>query len=180
MSYTNLPIEKARTYCETIFQKHGFTPEESRGITDVVLTADLYGIESHGIQRMIRYHNSIVKGLVDPKAKPVTVFETPVSAVIDGNHTMGQVTARTSMELAISKAKEHGFGAVTVRNCNHYGIAGYYPKLAANEDLLGFSATNTEAIAIPTFGKQPMLGTSPLALCMPADPYDFWFDEANP
>ncbi len=91
MSYTNLPIEKARTYCETIFQKHGFTPEESRGITDVVLTADLYGIESHGIQRMIRYHNSIVKGLVDPKAKPVTVFETPVSAVIDGNHTMGQV-----------------------------------------------------------------------------------------
>lgn len=179
MSYTNLPIKKARTYCETIFQKHGFTPEESRGITDVVLTADLYGIESHGIQRMIRYHNSIVKGLVDPKAKPVTVFETPVSAVIDGNHTMGQVTARTSMELAISKAKEHGFGAVTVRNCNHYGIAGYYPKLAANEDLLGFSATNTEAIAIPTFGKQPMLGTSPLALCMPADPYDFWFDVAT-
>ena len=146
---------------------------------DVVLTADLFGIESHGIQRMQRYHNSLVRKLVDVNAKPEVVFETKLSAVIEAEHTMGQTTASMAMQMAIDKAKEHGFGAVTVRNCNHYGIAGYYARMAGKEDLMGGSSTNTEAIAIPTFGKQAMLGTSPLALCMPADPYDFLFDAAT-
>lgn len=179
MSYSYLPVDQARRYCEDIYAKHGFSPEDCRCIVDVLLTSDLYGIESHGIQRMIRYHNSLVRGHVHPLAKPVTVFETPVSAVIDGEKTMGQVTAHAAMAIAVAKAKEHGFGAVTVRNCNHYGIAGYYARMAADEDLFGFSSTNTEAIAIPTFGKKPILGTSPLAFCMPADPYYFWFDAAT-
>jgi len=179
MSYVQLPVDAVRRYCTAIFEKHGFTETEAAGITDVVLTADLYGIESHGVQRMIRYHNSIVNGHVDSSAQPVVTWETPISAVIDGNKTMGQVTARRAMEMAIDKAKKTGFASVVVRNCNHYGIAGYYARMAAEEDLLGFSATNTEAIAIPTFGKQPMLGTSPLAVCMPADPYYFWFDCAT-
>lgn len=179
MSYVYLPVDPLRRCCEDVFEKHGFSRAECRRIVDVVLTADLYGIESHGIQRMMRYHTSIVRGLVDAKASPEVVFETKLSAVIDGRRTMGQTTAYRAMQMAIDKAKEHGFGAVTVRSCNHYGIAGYYAKMAASEDLLGFSSTNTEAIAIPTFGKQPMLGTNPLALCMPADPYDFWFDAAT-
>ncbi|NLF39722.1 Ldh family oxidoreductase, partial [bacterium] len=112
-------------------------------------------------------------------AKPEVAFETKLSAVIEANRTMGQATAALAMRMAIDKAKVHGFGAVTVRNCNHYGIAGYYAKMAAKEDLMGGSSTNTESIAIPTFGKQPMLGTSPLALCMPADPHDFLFDAAT-
>lgn len=179
MAYKLLPADALRSYCELIFEKHGFSKKESQRIVDVILTADLYGIESHGVQRMIRYHNSIVKNLVFTDKQAEIIFETPVSAVIDGNRTMGQVTAYNAMELAISKAKQHGFGSVVVRNCNHYGIAGYYARMAADEDLLGFSSTNTEAIAIPTFGKQPMLGTSPLALCMPADPCYFWFDVAT-
>ena len=179
MSYTVIPVDRARAYCEEIYRRHGFSEEESRQIVDVILTADLYGIESHGIQRMIRYHNSLVKNLVDAKSKPEIVFETKLSAVIDGNRTMGQTTAVMAMKMAIEKAKEHGFGAVTVRRCNHFGIAGYYAKMAAAEDLIGGSSTNTEAIAIPTFGKKPMLGTTPLALCMPAEPYDFLFDAAT-
>ena len=179
MSYTVIPVDRARAYCEEIYRRHGFSEEESRQIVDVILTADLYGIESHGIQRMIRYHNSLVKNLVDAKSKPEIVFETKLSAVIDGNRTMGQTTAVMAMKMAIDKAKEHGFGAVTVRRCNHFGIAGYYAKMAAAEDLIGGSSTNTEAIAIPTFGKKPMLGTTPLALCMPAEPYDFLFDAAT-
>ena len=179
MAYVNLPVDKVREYCEEIYRRHGFNDEECRCIVDVILTADLYGIESHGIQRMIRYHNSLVRNLVDPKASPTIIHETKLSAVIDGNRTMGQTTAAFAMKMAISKAKEHGFGAVTVRNCNHYGIAGYYAKMAANEDLIGFSSTNTEAIALPTFGKKPMLGTTPLALSMPAEPYDFLYDVAT-
>lgn len=179
MSYSILPVNAVRSYCEHIFEKHGFSKEDSRCIVDVILTADLYGIESHGVQRMIRYHNSIVRNLVSVEKQAEILYETPVSAVIDGAQTMGQVTACNAMKLAISKAEQHGFGSVVVRNCNHYGIAGYYARMAADKDLLGFSSTNTEAIALPTFGKQPMLGTSPLALCMPADPYYFWFDAAT-
>ena len=179
MGYTVIPVDRAREYCEKIYCLHGFTEEESKRIVDVILTADLYGIESHGIQRMIRYHNSLVRNLVDAHAAPEIVHETAVSAVIDGHRTMGQTTAVMAMNMAIAKAKEHGFGAVTVRRCNHYGIAGYYAKMAAKEDLIGFSSTNTEAIAIPTFGKKPMLGTTPLALCMPAEPYDFLYDAAT-
>lgn len=179
MGYSYLPVAPTRKFCEDVFKKHGFNDQECQCIVDVVLTADLYGIESHGVQRMIRYHNSLVRNLVDAQAKPQIIFETKVSAVIDGHRTMGQTTATMAMTMAIAKAKEHGFGAVTVRNCNHYGIAGYYAKMAAKEDLIGFSSTNTEAIALPTFGKKPMLGTTPLALSMPADPYDFLYDVAT-
>ncbi len=174
-----LDADSVRCYCEEIFKRHGFAEEDCRRIVDVILTADLYGIESHGIQRMQRYHDSLRRGLVDVNARPEVVFETPLSAVLEANQAMGQTTAHQAMRMAIDKAKQHGFGMVTVRNCNHYGIAGYYAKMAAAEDLIGFSSTNTEAIAIPTFGKQPMLGTSPLAFAMPADPYDFLYDCAT-
>lgn len=174
-----LAVDGVRRYCEEIFRRHGFGEDECRQIVDVILAADLYGIESHGIQRMQRYHDSLVRGLVDVNARPEIVFETPLSAVVEGNRAMGQTAAHMAMRLAIDKAKAHGFGAVTVRNCNHYGIAGYYARMATAEDLMGGSSTNTEAIAIPTFGKQPMLGTSPLALGMPADPCDFVFDCAT-
>ena len=174
-----LEVNGVRRYCEEIFLRHGFDEDACRQIVDVILNADLYGIESHGIQRMQRYHNSLVRKLVDVNAKPEIIFETPLSAVIEANQAMGQTTAHMAMRMAIDKAKQHGFGAVTVRNCNHYGTAGYYAKMATAEDLMGGSSTNTEAIAIPTFGKQPMLGTSPLALGMPADPYDFLFDCAT-
>lgn len=179
MAYNYLPVAQTHAYCEEIFRRHGFDAEASRRIVDVVLTADLFGIESHGIQRMQRYHDSLVRGHVVVDAQPEIVFETKLSAVIDAGRTMGQTTAYAAMLMAIEKAKAHGFGAVTVRNCNHYGIAGYYARMAAREDMIGGSSTNTEAIAIPTFGKQAMLGTSPLALCMPADPYDFLYDAAT-
>ena len=174
-----LDVKSVRRYCEEVFSRHGFCQEDCHRIVDVILTADLYGIESHGIQRMQRYHDSLTRKLVDVSAKPEIIFETPLSAVLEANRAMGQTTAYMAMTMAIYKAKQHGFGAVTVRNCNHYGIAGYYAKMATAEDLIGGSSTNTEAIAIPTFGKQAMLGTSPLAFGMPADPYDFLFDCAT-
>jgi LDH2 family malate/lactate/ureidoglycolate dehydrogenase len=83
------------------------------------------------------------------------------------------------MELAIQKAHEHGCGMVTVRNSNHYGIAGYYSEMAASEDLLGVCMTNTEAICVPTFGSQAMTGTNAIALAMPADPVVFSYDAST-
>ena len=179
MAYINLDVAALRKYCEDIFKKRGYTEQESADITDVLLTADLYGIESHGVQRLIRYHLAIEEGSIVPDVKPEIIFKTPVSAVIDAPKSMGQVVAKQSMQMAIDMAREHGFGAVCVRGSNHYGIAGYYTSMAAEADMIGISMTNTEAIAIPTYGKKAMLGTSPIAVAMPADPVDFWYDAAT-
>ena len=179
MQYHHVNYEALRAFCVKVFQGYGFNEEQSGQISDVLLAADLSGIESHGIQRLIRYHKEITSGLVKIDAKPEIVFETPLSAVIEGNDCMGQILGVQAMQLAIDKAKKSGFGMVTVRNSNHYGIAGYYTKMAAEQGLIGMSMTNTEAIMVPTFGREAMLGTNPIAFSMPADPIPFTFDAAT-
>jgi len=179
MGYVKFPVDLLDRFCMTAFSKIGFNDDECRTITDVLLLADLYGIESHGMQRLVRYHKGIEKGIIKVDAKPETVFETPVSAVIDANDAMGQIVGRKAMELAIEKAKTTGIGIVTVRNSNHYGIAGYYAKMACDAGLMGFSGTNSEAIMVPTFGRLAMIGSNPLAISMPADPYPFFFDAST-
>ena len=131
MQYHHINYETLRKFCIKVFQGYKFTEKEAEQISDVLLAADLSGIESHGVQRLIRYHKEITGGLVKIDAKPEVVFETPLSAVIEGNDCMGQVLGVQAMNLAIEKAKKCGFGMVTVRNSNHYGIAGYYAKMAA-------------------------------------------------
>ena len=179
MQYHRVSHEKLVKFCEQVFKGYGFSEEECKQITDVLLAADLSGIESHGIQRLIRYHKEITTGLVKLDAKPEIVFETPLSAVIEGNDCMGQTLGVKAMKLAIDMAKKSGFGMVTVRNSNHYGIAGYYTNMAAAQGLIGLSMTNTEAIMVPTFGRQAMLGTNPIAFAMPAQPYPYSFDAAT-
>lgn len=179
MAYLRLNYEDLKTFCEKVYAGYGFTKEESRIITEVLLAADLYGIESHGVQRMIRYHKEITDGMVKMDAKPEIVRETPLSAVIEGNDAMGQVLASRAMQMAIEKAKAHGIGMIAVRNSNHYGIAGYYARMALKERLIGVCMTNTEAIMVPTFGRQAMIGTNPIAFAMPAKPVPFCFDSAT-
>ncbi len=179
MAYQYLPVKTAERYCRDIFMKMGFSDEDSKFITDVLITADLYGIESHGIQRMIRYYKAMEEGFISPSANPEIVFETPLTAVLDATKSMGQIAARTGMNMAIDKAGKSGFGMITVRNSNHFGIAGYYASMAADADMLGICMSNTEAIAVPTFGRKAMLGTNPIAVCMPAEPVNFWYDAAT-
>ncbi len=176
IKYTYPQLEK---YCLDCFGKFGFSEEESRIITDVLLLSDLYGIESHGMQRIARYHKGIEKGLIKVDAKPEIVFETPVSAVIDGHDGMGQLISHKAMNIAIEKAKKTGMAVVTVRNSNHFGIAGYYAKMACDAGLLGMAMTNSEAIMVPTFGRLAMLGSNPIAVAFPAEPYDFFFDAST-
>ena len=179
MAHVKIRVDSMKAFCNEVFKKFGFTEEESSIITDVLMLSDIYGIESHGVQRLVRYHKGIESGMIKVHAKPEIVKETPVSAVIDGHEGMGQLIGHFSMNLAIKKAKETGIGIVTVRESNHYGIAGYYAKMACDQGLIGMSATNSEAIVVPTFGKKAMLGTDPMAFSMPAEPYPFFFDAAT-
>lgn len=179
MAYKYLAYPDVRAFCIQVFQGYGFSESESRNITDVLLEADLCGIESHGIQRLTRYHQEITEGYVKLGKAPEIVHETPISAVIDGNDGMGQLIGIQAMKIAIEKATQVGIGMVTVRNSNHYGIAGYYTNMAVKEGLIGICMTNTESIMVPTFGKEAILGTNPIAFAMPADPIPFSFDAAT-
>ncbi len=179
MGYQHYSYETLKRFCGDAFRSFGFNEADSAIITDVLLTSDLYGIESHGMQRMVRYHKCVEKGMIDIHAKPEVVFETPISAVIDAHEAMGQLVSHRVMEMAIEKAKVYGVGIVSVRNSNHYGIAGYYAKMACKEGLMGFSCTNSEAIMVPTFGRKAMLGSNPIACAFPAQPYDFFFDSST-
>lgn len=176
MGYVKWSYELLSQFCHDVFRKFGFSEEESDTIKDVLLTADLYGIESHGMQRMVRYHKGLEKGTIHRDAKPEVVFETPVSAVIDGHNGMGQLISVFAMNKAIEKAKKTGIGIVSVRESNHFGIAGYYAKMASDQGLMGMACTNSEAIMVPTFGRMAMLGSNPIAVAMPAEPYPFLFD----
>ena len=179
MAYQHWSYETLHRFCMDAFQAFGFSEEEATIIQDNLLTADLYGIESHGMQRMVRYHKGIENGMINPKAVPEIVFETPVTAVIDAHEGMGQLVGHKAMTLAIEKAKQSGIGIVSVRNSNHYGIAGYYANMACKEGLMGFSCTNSEAIMVPTYGRLAMLGSNPIACAFPAEPYNFFFDAST-
>ncbi|MDP4119129.1 MAG: Ldh family oxidoreductase [Bacillota bacterium] len=178
-NYINYNYKNLKVFCEDAFKKFGFSQGDSEIITDVLLLSDLYGIESHGMQRLVRYHKGIQNGLIKVEAKPEVVFETPVSLVIEGNDGMGQLNSYYAMNLAIEKAKKSGVCFATVRNSNHFGIAGYYAKMACEKGMIGFAMTNSEAIMVPTFGKLAMLGSNPIAVSMPAEPYPFFFDAST-
>ena len=179
LGYGQIDTENVRQFCEALFGAYGFLEDDGRIISDVLLVADLYGIESHGIQRLVRYDEEILSGQVDVKARLDIVHETPVSACIEANKMMGQLSGVQAMKLAVDKAKTSGCGMVTVRNSNHYGIARYYTEIAAAHDFIGISTTNTEAICVPTFGAQAMTGTNALALAMPAEPFIFSYDAST-
>ena len=172
-------VEKLTCFCRDAFEKFGFTAEEAAQITDVLILADLYGIRSHGTQRLVRYHKAIEHGSVCVDAKPEIVFETPVSAVVDGHAGMGQLISVYAMNLAIRKAKAVGMAFVSVRNSNHFGIAGYYAKMACDAGMIGISSTNSESIMVHTGARQAILGSNPIAFAMPAEPYPFLFDAAT-
>lgn len=179
MEYRYLDWHRLYDLSVEIFRRYGYKQSDCETIADVILMSDRFGIESHGVQRLIMYTTGIQLGRIDRNAVPEVLFETPVSAVVDGHQAFGQTVGRFAMEKAMEKARQTGVGMVTVRNSNHYGIAGYYADMAAREGMIGISMTNTEALVVPTFGKQPMLGTNPIAVSIPAKPHPWHMDEST-
>lgn len=171
--------QKVHDWVQQLYQAYGFEAQDAQAVAKMITYTDLHGIASHGVQRLSMYDRFIQAGKIDLHAQPEIVFETPVSAVVDGHLGMGQLIGTFAMNTAIQTAKTSGIGIVTVRNSNHYGIAGYYANLAADAGLVGFSSTNSNPGLIPTNGIQSFLGTNPIAFAMPAKPHNFWLDFAT-
>ena len=163
-----------------VFTGLGIPEQETKICADILIESDLQGIESHGVGRLKMYFDRIKDGIINPTTKITEVRDHAAIATWDGNNGMGQVIAYKAMKTAIEKAKIYGMGSVAVRNSNHYGIAGYYPKMAAEENMIGLTVTNARPSMAPTFGIEPMLGTNPIAFSAPSDcEFDFLFDGAT-
>ncbi len=167
-------------FCTKIFIAKGVPEKDARTTADNLVQANLRGIDSHGVARLKRYVDGITDGLMMPDITPEIVRESPFSANVDGKNGLGQVAGLFGMEVALKKAKETGIGMVTVHNSNHYGIAGYYAMMALEYNMVGISMTNAAPLVCPTFGKDLMFGTNPIAVAAPTDKgYPFVLDMAT-
>jgi len=164
-----IDVDTLKRFMKDVFTSLEVPEGHAEIITDVLITSDLKGIDSHGIQRCKMYYDRIREGIYNPKTKISVIKDDKSTAVLDGGCGMGHVIAYLAMRLAIEKAKKYGLGAVAVRNSTHFGIAGYYSLMAIKEGMIGFVTTNTRPAVPPTFGIEPMLGTNPLTYGAPTD-----------
>lgn len=162
--------EQLKSFIAAVLQKNDVAPEHASVVADVLTAADLRGIESHGIARLESYYVSRIRnGKLKPKPNYEIVRETDTSVLYDADNGLGHPVGKMAMQKVIEKARKTGAAFGAVRNSNHYGIAGYYAMLALPEDMIGMASTNSVRYGAPTFGRDVMLGTNPLAYAIPAN-----------
>ena len=160
--------ESLLQFANDVFLKMGCSHADAQNASKVLLSADLRGIDSHGIARLVGYVRLWEAHRVNAKAQPKIIHESPSTAVVDGDRGLGLVVAPYAMKVAIQKAKAAGTGWVAVKNSNHFGIAGIHAMMALEEDMIGIAMTNASALVAPTFSVERMLGTNPIAVAIPA------------
>lgn len=160
-----------RQFTQNIFLAIGCSEEHARLSADVLLRSDMRGIDSHGVARLSGYVRLWEKGRINPTPNIRIVHQTPTTATVDGDAGLGLVVAPFAMQVAIKMAKTYGSGWVSVRNSNHFGIAGYHALMAVEQDMIGFAMTNASPLVAPTFSNERMLGTNPMCYAFPAGKY---------
>lgn len=157
-----------RQFAYEVFRKMDCPEEDAVLASDVLLQADLRGIDSHGLARLSGYVRLWEAGRINTKPEIKLVHETPSTAVVDGDKGLGLVVAPHAMKIAIEKAKNCGTGWVAVKNSNHFGIAAYHAMMALEQDMIGLSMTNASPLVAPTFSIERLLGTNPICVAIPA------------
>ncbi|WP_375415744.1 Ldh family oxidoreductase [uncultured Hymenobacter sp.] len=175
-----LPYAQLFTFTEQIFQAIGCPDADATLATETLLAADLRGIDSHGVARLGGYVRLWEAGRINAAPRVGVTYETPSTAVVDGDGGLGLVVGPKAMRVAIEKAQLVGTGWVSVRNSNHFGIAGYHAMLALAHDMIGIAMTNASPLVAPTFSRERLLGTNPIAVAVPAgEQPDFVADMAT-
>jgi L-2-hydroxycarboxylate dehydrogenase (NAD+) len=168
MSVTVFSYERLFSFARNVFLKMGCSDEDASLATHVLLSADLRGIDSHGIARLSGYVRLWDVRRVNAEARVRIIHETPSTATVDGDSGLGLVVAPKAMKIAIEKARQAGTGWVSVQNSNHFGIAAVHAMLAVEEDMIGISMTNASPLVAPTFSIERLLGTNPICVAVPA------------
>src|SRR6476659_11160573 len=168
MSELKYSYQQLFDFTKAILQKIGCSEEHAATSAKVLLSADLRGVDSHGVARLSGYVRlwEVKRINTDPVLK--IIHETASTAVVDGDSGLGLVVAPFSMKVAIDKAKQVGTGWVSVQNSNHFGIAGYHAMMALEHDMIGIALTNASPLVAPTFSVERLLGTNPICVVIPA------------
>jgi len=163
--------EYLEQFTRKVFEKMGCSPEDAKMATDVFIAAELRGYSSHGMIRIKDYFQLWKANRINIKPNVRIVHESPSTAVVDGDGAIGMIAATKSMQIAIEKAKTAGTGWVSTKGSNHYGFAGYYSMMALKHDMIGISLTIANPLVAPTGSVEPMLGTNPISVSVPAGKY---------
>jgi len=158
---------KLHYYIREVFKRLRVPPRDASRTADVLVAADLAGMESEGVARLSFYVDRISSRLVNPAPRLRIASESPSAAVLDGGNGLGPVLAARAMELAIRKAERTGAALVTVRNSNHFGMAGYYARLALAHDMIGVALSSAHPAVVPPGHTRPMVGSGPFAVAAP-------------
>ncbi len=164
-----VPGEDLKSVVASIFEKVGVPPEDAQLGADVLVLADLRGVDSHGVSNMLRsYLGGYQRGEINPRPNISIVRETASTASLDSDRGLGTIVTPKAMDIAIEKARQSGVGMVTVGNSRHLGMASYHAMLALEHDMIGVCMTSAPPRMVPTFGAEPRLGTNPIAVAVPA------------
>ena len=169
MDTNRYPATELHTFCQRVLEKQGVPSHEASITADVLVYADLHGIDSHGLILLPVYVHYLRMGAYRAERTISIVHETPGTALVDGGGGLGHPVGVWAMKLAIEKASRVGTSCIAVRNSHHFAAAGYYASLALEHDMIGVALTNAGPGVLPTFGLQPQLGTNPIALAVPTD-----------
>lgn len=158
-----------RATVEAIFRAFGMPATDAQQAADVLLYADLRGIESHGVSNMMRtYVVGFQEGRINPTPHPQVLYEAPAVATLDADRGHGLVIGPQAMHMAIERANTYGIGAITVTNGAHFGAAAYHAAMALESDMIGLAMTTGGLSVVPVHGAKPMVGLNPLAIAAPA------------
>jgi LDH2 family malate/lactate/ureidoglycolate dehydrogenase len=166
--YTKHHLEN---FCVEVFSQMGCSPAHAKLATDVLLKADLRGIDSHGVARLSGYVRLWEAKRINATPNIKVIHETPSTATIDGDGGLGLVVAPFAMQIAIEKAKNVGSGWVSIKNSNHFGIAAYHALMAAEHNMIGIGMTNASPLVAPTNSTERLLGTNPMCFAIPGGKY---------
>lgn len=168
MADTTFSYQQIFDFTNAVFQKMGCSSEHANTATKALLSADVRGIDSHGVARLSGYVRLWEAKRINATPDIKVIHETPSTAVVDGDSGLGLVIAPFAMQIAIEKAQHVGTGWVSVQNSNHFGIAGYHAMMALQHDMIGIAMTNASPLVAPTFSIDKMLGTNPICVAAPA------------
>lgn len=156
-----------KNFIYNLYLRCGISSEDAQRIAEVQVAGDLWGVESHGVAQLEMYLKMLEIGAINPKPEIKVINEATITAIIDGDNGHGMLVAYGAMEKCLEKARKSGVAMVSVKSSNHFGMAGYYAKMALKYDLLGFATTNTPPIMVPTFASEAALGNNPIAVAIP-------------
>jgi LDH2 family malate/lactate/ureidoglycolate dehydrogenase len=171
---------KTYNFLNNILYNKGVLPDIAHTVSDSLIQTSIRGVDSHGINLFPHYYNEIDLGRLNTSPNLVIDQRASSAAILDAQNTLGHYAGKLAMNHAIDVAKQTGIGVVSVKNSTHFGAAWYFTNMAANQGLLGFAFTNTEALANAFNSKDVFFGTNPFCFSAPIkDEEPFCLDMAT-